>query len=238
MRINIDVTNHCNKACSICPMRDRYHKRYFPMGYMDVALFTNIVDQLPEGTEIDFHKDGEPLLHKDIAWMIGYAHNKGFFTHIVTNGILLDRYKKELIESGLDLITISIVDAIPYHSINSFMQYKGARKPFTQLKMYEDIDVLKLPDADNVIQRKKHNWTNDDKRYTRKPCPKLLHYAAVNWDGGYAICCVDYKREMVPCSIKDIPLSKCLEFSSMLYKWQANGFFLPPCNRCNYSTED
>jgi hypothetical protein len=213
-------------------MRDRYKTNYFPMGYMDVGLYTDIIDQLPVGTEVDLHKDGEPLLHKDLPWMIGYAKGKGMFTHVATNGILLGRQKEKIVDSGLDLLTVSIIDHIPFESIDSFMEFKGIRKPLTQLKLYQEADLL--PMADKVIKRKLHNWTDDITRKTRKPCSKLLNYAAVNWDGGYSICCVDYKREMVPFNVKDAPLENCFEFSKMLYKWQEQGVFLPPCNHCNY----
>ena len=232
MRINIDVTNHCNKACSICPMKDRYKTNYFPMGFMDVKLFTDIIDQLQAGAEIDFHKDGEPLMHPHIAWMISYAKARGMFTHVVTNGILLNKLKEVIVNSGLDLMTISIIDEIPTESINAFMEYKGDRKPFTQLKIYQDTE--KLPKSDKVIKRKLHNWTDDEKRKIKKPCSKLLNYAAVNWDGGYSICCVDYKRELVPFNVKDVPMQQCFEFSKMIYNWQEHGIFTAPCKTCNY----
>ena len=235
MRINLDVTNHCNKKCSICPMKDRYTKPIFPLGYMDSKLYLDIINQLSPGTEIDFHKDGEPLLHPHLKWMIRYAKIKGMFTHVVTNGILLNKHKVRLVESGLDLLTISIIDEIPFESINAFMEYKKDRKPLTQLKLYKDCDVL--PKADRVIKRPLHNWTDDKERKTRKPCSKLLNYCAVNWDGGYSICCVDYKRELVPFNVKDVPLERGMEFSKMIYKWQEEGFFLPPCTNCNYWEE-
>lgn len=235
MRINIDVTNHCNKACSICPMKDRYKTHYFPMGFMDVKLFTDIIDQLPEGTEVDLHKDGEPLLHPNIAWMIAYAKGRGMFTHLVTNGILLGSKKETIVHSGLDLLTVSIIDEIPYDSINEFMEYKGDKKPHTQLKLYLESGVqTNLPKSDEVIVRNLHNWTDDKERKTRKPCSKLLNYAAVNCDGGYSICCVDYKRELVPFNMKQVPLEKCFEFSRMIYKWQEEGLFISPCSTCNY----
>lgn len=216
-------------------MRDRYKTNLFPMGYMDFDLYKKIIDQLPTGTEIDFHKDGEPLLHPDLAQMIRYAVDNFMFTHVVTNGILLAQEKENLVSSGLHLLTVSLIDKIPYDSINEFMDYKGIDGPTLQLKLYRDVDVL--PMADKVIFRELHNWTDDEARKSRKPCGKLRDYAAVNWDGGYAICCVDYKREMVPFNVKDAPLEMGFEFSKMLYRWQQEGVFLPPCNKCNYWVE-
>ena len=213
-------------------MRDRYERAIFPIGYMDVSVYTNIIDQLPAETEIDFHKDGEPLLHVHLPWMISYAKAKGMFTHVVTNGILLGKYKKEIVDSGLDLLTVSIIDEIPHGSINEFMDYKGSDKPLTQLKTYRDEDIL--PQSDKAIRRNLHNWTDDKSRKSGKRCSKLLNFAAVNWDGGYSICCVDYKRASVHFNVRDIPLKYCFEFSKMIYKWQEEGVFIPPCTTCNY----
>jgi hypothetical protein len=232
MRINIDVTNHCNKKCSFCPMKDRYKNEIVPLGYMDMALYVKILDQLPRGTEIDFHKDGEPLLHPYLTWMIRIAKRYGFFTHIVTNGLLLGKKKERIVESGLDLLTISIVDDIPRDTINEFMEYKQNKPPLTQLKIYKDYD--NLPIADKVIKREIHNWTDDKIRKNQKPCSKLLNYIAINWDGSWAVCCVDYKRELSPFNVKDVPIEKGIEFNKMIYKWQKDGLFLPPCKTCNY----
>ena len=232
MRINVDVTNHCNKACSICPMKDRYKKNLFPMGYMDLETFTNIIEQLKAGDEVDFHKDGEPLLHPYIGWMIKYAKSSALFTHLVTNGILLGKKKERIVDSGLDLLTVSIVDDIPSDSINEFMDYKGERKPVTQLKIYKDYDSL--PKADKVIKRNIHQWTDSKARKALNPCSKLLGYTAINWDGSWALCCVDYKREFSLFNIKEVPLKRWLEVSRMIYGWQKEGLFLAPCKTCNY----
>jgi hypothetical protein len=235
MRINIDVTNHCNKSCSICPMKDRYKKPLFPMGYMDLEIYTKIIEQLKPGTEIDFHKDGEPLLHPYIGWMIKYAKSCSMFTHVVTNGILLGKKKERIVDSGLDLLTISIVDEIPTDSINEFMDYKGSRLPLTQLKTYKDYD--ELPKADKVIKRKIHNWTDYDARGSKKACSKLYGYTAINFDGSWALCCVDYKREFGLFNIKEVPLKRWLEVSSMIHDWQNKGLFLAPCKTCEYWAE-
>lgn len=52
---------------------------------------------------------GEPLLHQDIAKMVAYASSNKIKTVIFTNAVLLDRKRSlELLESGLDLLVISI----------------------------------------------------------------------------------------------------------------------------------
>lgn len=237
MRINIDITNHCNKSCSICPMRDRYKNLMFPMGYMDLMVYTDIIDQCSVGTEVDLHKDGEPLMHPHIGWMIKYAKSKNLFTHVVTNGLLLAEKKEEIIDSGLDLLTISIVGEIPYDAVTEFMDFKETRLPKTQLKTYMEYPPGTLPNVDNIIRRTFHHWTDDKKRVSNKPCSKLCNYTAINWDGSWALCCVDYKREVNFFNIKDLPLSKWLQITKKIYEWQEEGLFLAPCTKCNYWEE-
>jgi len=236
--LHIDVTNHCNKACSICPMRNRYNENIFPLGFMDMELFKDIIDECKaylERPELTLHKDGEPLLHPRIAEMVRYAKVKGCFTHFATNGILLAKRKREVIDSGLDLLTISITDTVPVESIKAFMDYKGDRLPFTQIKSFNGRSDF--PKVDKVIHSEIHEWTDSPSRETRMPCSKLLTSAAITWDGYYCLCCVDYKREMAPLNIKTTSIKEAWEFSKMIYKAQNEGIFFPPCKTCNYWTE-
>lgn len=214
-------------------MKDRYKTPIMPLGYMDFSLYAHIIDQLGTDVEIDLHKDGEPLMHPEIGRFIEYAKSKGLFVHLVTNGKLLAKKKEEIVNSGLDLLTVSIVDDIPYDEVTEFYNYKWTGTPETQLKVYENI-INPLPMTDGILKRPIHNWTDDQKRITQQPCSKLLNYGAVNWDGGWDICCVDYRRDLVPFNVKDVPIEKCLEFNKMVYKWQQEGLFIPPCNQCNY----
>jgi len=202
---------------------------------MGLQLFTDLIDQLEPGTEVDFHKDGEPLLHPALGWMIKYAKAHRMFTHVVTNGILLAENKEHIVSSGLDLLTISIFDEVPTHSIDEFISYKGSNLPETQLKIYGI--RTDLPKAGKVILRSIHNWTDDKERKSLLPCSKLTNYTAINWDGSWALCCVDYKREFVPFNIKDVSLKRWLEITGKIYKWQTEGLFIAPCKTCNYWEE-
>jgi hypothetical protein len=140
--------------------------------------------------------------------------------------------KERLVDSGLDLLTVSLVDKIPTDSINEFMDYKGSRNPLTQLKAYGEWP--ELPKADRIIDRTLHNWTDDKTRKSHNPCSKLLDYVAINWDGSWSLCCVDYKREFCPFNIKDVPLKKWKEITEKIYEWQKEGLFIAPCKTCNY----
>ena len=240
--LNIDVTNDCNKACSICPMKNRKKEDLFPIGYMTMDVFTDIISQMCNGTAnpvINLHKDGEPLLHPHIGDMIEYASLGGCFTHFATNGVLLGEKKKDIVDAGLDLLTISVVGDIPTDAINEFMSYKGVQRPLTQIKIYTE-DALwgkVLPKVDKLIHGKLHNWTDSSVRTARTPCSKLLTGMAITWDGYFSLCCVDYKREMTPFNVKTTSIKEAWKLNRVIYKGQESDMFLPPCKTCNYWEE-
>jgi len=122
---------------------------------MDLGLFSQIIGQLDQQlTElIVLHSDGEPLLNPHIVEMIRMAKSMGISVMTSTNATMLDEQTThELIDSGLDVLTLSIdsINSEVYESIRkganygkvlsnivTFLKVKGNRKPFTILQMIE-----------------------------------------------------------------------------------------------------
>jgi MoaA/NifB/PqqE/SkfB family radical SAM enzyme len=76
---------------------------------------------------LNLHKDGEPLLHKDLPVMVEYAKEKDAAEtiHLNTNGILVNtKTGRGIIERGIDDITISI-DAALEETYRRFKRIKG-----------------------------------------------------------------------------------------------------------------
>ena len=90
----------------MCPRKDMTR----PQGYMDFELFKKIIDEC-EG-RVDFiylHFFGEPLLHPNIIGFINYAAGKGMTIALSTNATVLnERVSRDLLQSKLDLLIISI----------------------------------------------------------------------------------------------------------------------------------
>lgn len=258
IELHIEPTNHCNKACEMCPSRERYVVPINPLGYMKWDIYQKIIDECAEYHKffiINLHKDGEPLLHPEIGNMIKYAKSKGAFVHFATNGILIMDKRDEIINSGLDLLTISTIDATYKDLVSDFMRYKGkGNKPFTQLKIYADQysgwqyiekTARKIPEwwqeADNVIFRELHTWTEGrTNQQARCPCLKLWYNPAINWDGGMSLCCVDYKWEGISGYLSDIggggfTIKRLWELMSDLRHAHLDGEFYRPCKDCGYS---
>ena len=118
--LNIEPTSYCNLSCIMCP-RNRTNKKD---GYIEMNLFRKIIDEtrLYGARSIVLHKDGEPLLHKEIIEMIKYIKhsNRAHNVLISSNGLLLnDGLSREMVRSGLDQLHLSIgaVDAKNYKKV-------------------------------------------------------------------------------------------------------------------------
>lgn len=102
-RVYVEITNICNRSCSFCPGTTRPPRR------MTLSEFDVITDRLRGVTEyIYYHVMGEPLTHPELPDFIRLAKAKGFKSAITTNGTLLPTRGRELIESGVYKVNISV----------------------------------------------------------------------------------------------------------------------------------
>ena len=99
------VTRRCNLACGYCNEFDKVSQ---PVAYETLTRrMDHLIDKL--GVTIMDFLGGEPLLHPRIADLVAYAHEKGCWTNIITNGFLLsDRLVAALNLAGLDSLAVSI----------------------------------------------------------------------------------------------------------------------------------
>ena len=113
----IEPTNLCNARCAFCPTSDKELLRKVgrPNGHMSLGLFTKLVDQMgafdKKIRRVHLYKDGEPLLNEYFVAMVKYLKLSGVAEQIwtKTNGLLLTpEYNERLVNSGLDMIGISI----------------------------------------------------------------------------------------------------------------------------------
>jgi len=108
-QLNIEIAGGCNYKCQMCPqdVREKAFKRLLP-----ISLVRKIIDDATQyGVKsISLHGSGEPLLHKRLTEIVQYVTDKGVLPSFFTNGKLLTPDKfRELIDAGLDLMTVSFV---------------------------------------------------------------------------------------------------------------------------------
>ena len=107
----LETTNRCNLLCTTCP---RTFEALEPPGDMSWEMFTAIVDQFPNIARVVLHGVGEPMMVRALPRMIRYLKDRGTYVLFNTNGTLLtERKGRELIDSGLDELRVSLDAAEP-----------------------------------------------------------------------------------------------------------------------------
>ena len=102
-RVYVEITDICNRNCSFCPGTKR------PLRRMSIDEFETVTDKLQSITKyLYFHVMGEPLTHPDLTSFIRIARQKGYRPAITTNGTLLSRRGKEIVEAGIYKVNISV----------------------------------------------------------------------------------------------------------------------------------
>jgi MoaA/NifB/PqqE/SkfB family radical SAM enzyme len=71
--INIELTNKCNKKCWMCGRR-KLEKKGISLEekFIDIQLIENISKQLPKNIVVQFHNNGESLLHPEFGNCVKY----------------------------------------------------------------------------------------------------------------------------------------------------------------------
>ena len=107
----IEVTNHCNLLCETCPRTFTAYEQAKTLAWGD---FVRVVEQFPDMERAVLHGIGEPLLNKDLPRMITHLKARGVYVLFNTNATLLtEDWARQLIESGLDEMRVSIDGADP-----------------------------------------------------------------------------------------------------------------------------
>jgi radical SAM protein with 4Fe4S-binding SPASM domain len=167
---NLEPTNLCNLSCQMCP-RDKSQRK---SGYLDISLFKKIVDEAKEFSPRHFvlHKDGEPLLHKNIVDMVHYIKEsqEGNTAYVSTNGLLLTEDKaRGLINAQLDQLHISIGAATPatYLKIrggslkvieDNIKRFLALKKSLTSKKPVVTLQIIKMAETLSEIPLFINKW--------------------------------------------------------------------------------
>ncbi|HYB09585.1 MAG TPA: radical SAM protein [Alphaproteobacteria bacterium] len=115
----LETTNRCNLLCETCP---RTFETLEPPADMSWELFTSIVDQVPNIARVVLHGVGEPMMVRELPRMIRYLKARGTYVLFNTNGTLLTpRKRRELIETGLDELRVSLDAA----EADAFLRVRG-----------------------------------------------------------------------------------------------------------------
>ncbi|NQT07201.1 MAG: SPASM domain-containing protein [Candidatus Omnitrophica bacterium] len=119
--LQIEPSSVCNFRCKMCFQSDESFSKKDSghMGYMELGLYKDIIDQVEGKLEaVSLASRGEPLLNKDIIKMIKYSADKFLGFKINTNASLLgERMSRELLENmntGTIVFSLETTDADMY----------------------------------------------------------------------------------------------------------------------------
>ena len=132
-RISIEITNHCNYLCVMCPQSDQTREK----GYISPGLYRKIVDECVDYKPMVWnHFIGEPLLHKNFFELLEYAGKKGIRCGFSTNSSFLDdAIIMKILESGVERIELSL-DAFTektYHNVRGMKNFNEIEKNVRRL---------------------------------------------------------------------------------------------------------
>ncbi len=141
--LSFEPTNYCNLKCPACPSGAGKLTR--PKGYADLDFFKKIIDDNKKHLiNLILHFQGEPLMHKNLAEMIAYAHKNKIRTEFSTNANLLADKTLEITNAKPDKIIISL-DGITQETYNKYRVNGDIEKVYESLKSLSKIQKKHRP---------------------------------------------------------------------------------------------
>lgn len=102
----------CNNNCLMCwrnNVSPSEIKEILDSGTLDINVYRKMINKLPSTVKtIEIQGGGEPLLYHDIDKLFKIIKEKKYIGGLITNGVLLDKHTKLLVELNWDYIRISI----------------------------------------------------------------------------------------------------------------------------------
>jgi|SRR5690554_5439312 len=257
--VELEITNHCNSSCVICPRSKLSRKK----GFISEYTFNILINELKElpVNEVEICGVGEPLLHKNVAEYIKRLKSIGIKrVKMTTNASLLTKDKaKELVESGLDSIAISFhtIDPLKYSRMMKGLSYHDVLKNIKNFinRYKNDVEVLitcvvskdnfkeieefkgfwKELSVDNIyfqnIQSRAGNLCATENPTRKYKCPVLEQGLFISFEGKYLSCSNDFSGESSWASINEMNLKECLNYKLNIIRNQDLFEF---CRYCDY----
>jgi len=138
IHVDIELSTFCNLKCPFCFYRvDKYDKK-IEKGFINFELYKKIIDEISGKVfSLRLSLKGEPTLYPNLIEAINYAKNKNIKeVSMITNaGKITPEFFKELMNAGIDCITISF-DGL-------YEEYEKNRYPLKFNEMYEQLKKYK-----------------------------------------------------------------------------------------------
>jgi radical SAM protein with 4Fe4S-binding SPASM domain len=181
----VELTNFCNLKCPMCP-HDLMKRS---VGYMDFALFEDIVGQVRStNPDLRLHNMGESLFHKEIGRFIRHANGNHLETILSSNATTLTEAKiQELIDAQLSWLYVSFdgASAGTYERFRKGAHYEREKAKVERLLQMRNrqgskfpqvmMSCLSLPGTQSDLEEFRTYWQSRVEAVRIKP--------ADGWDG-------------------------------------------------------
>ncbi len=119
-QVIVDATEICNLACVHCPHPAFKKSTHYSGRHLDPELNQRLVDEVRDRGKgftqyIRYTGEGEPLVHPLGYQLVEYAtRHSGVFVTLTTNGTIMNEKRtRQLLDSGVHLIDISLDALLP-----------------------------------------------------------------------------------------------------------------------------
>ena len=225
--IGMELTNHCNLECVMCPQP----RQTRDLGLMKEEFFKKVINEVRGKSEFVYlYGMGESLLHPKFFEMADYTVGAGLSTALSTNLSFLDEDRSyKLLKSGIDFITLALDGSTKetYESIRvggefekNLKQAKRFLRMKNQLGVKCSVDVQFIEMDQNKLQTNlvSELFTEEEKSAInifrvkpvfdspsivkdiiqhKRPCYFLWSTMDITWDGKADMCCMDYDAKVV-----------------------------------------
>ncbi|MCK4553261.1 SPASM domain-containing protein [Candidatus Pacearchaeota archaeon] len=230
--VDIGITNACNANCIMCP-----HSKLKNIGTMEMKLYKKIIDNCSKLkikiVILSFF--GEPLLDKTLIEKIKYAKEKNLSVAFYSNASLLtEKWAEDLINSGLDSITISFdgYSKEVYEKIRRGLKFEVVKNNILNLIKLKNKLKAKNPEINLVLVELEEN-KHEIKKFYEEWKNKVENINIINmrnWadeiekKGTKESFHFNYKLKRTPCA---------LIWQKMVVDW--NGDVVLCCDDWNHS---
>ncbi|GAU86547.1 coenzyme PQQ synthesis protein E [Bosea sp. BIWAKO-01] len=124
MGLLAELTHRCSLRCPYCSNPLELDRR---SGELSTSEWKRLIDEAAAlGVLHIYFSGGEPMLRRDIAELVAYAHQAGLYTNMITSGVGFQPAVLDAVaEAGLDHIQLSI-QAIDAETCDRVAGYTGA----------------------------------------------------------------------------------------------------------------
>ena len=182
--IVFQLTKRCNLRCEMCYEwgRNGSYEKLDKRHDLDYKIIEQIItDTAPGKPKYEFF-GGEPLLYADIFKAIVTIKKHGCKVDFPSNGFLLEKYKEDIVESGLDCIWVSLDGP---REINDKQRGKGvfdkALKGITAIQELKKLKNKTLPKIGITFVITKNNFQHVSDFFINELDIRLVDYINIEF---------------------------------------------------------